>query len=217
MTNEEAVKYTEQCIDRMRDCIDRHQEKGFPVGEMQETLEYYECVLAALKCEKKPTGEPLTLNQLREMGGKPYWHVGLQTDSPEPHWKILDPFVARCPEDYGYSKRWLAYAYPPAHIDREAWEPCGDCERKSCDNCRYSEYLSYLEPCKSCENAREWKPIQNFCGECGRPLTPDAWAELEKRLRGVRAWADPEDISAITSGASDVSEEHFVESPETAL
>lgn len=127
---------------------------------------------------------PLTLNQLREMGGQPYWHVGLQKDSPEAHWKILDPFVARCPEDYGYGKRWLAYAYQPAHIDREAWEPCGECERKSCDNCRYSEYLSYLEPCKSCENASKWKPMQNFCGECGRPLTPEAWAMLEKRLRG---------------------------------
>lgn len=85
-------------------------------------------------------------------------------------------------KDYG--KTWLAYAYQPAHIDREAWEPCGECERKSCDNCRYSEYLSYLEPCKSCENASKWKPMQNFCGECGRPLTPEAWAMLEKRLRG---------------------------------
>lgn len=26
--------------------------------------------------------------------------------------------------------------------------------------------------------------MQNFCGECGRPLTPEAWAMLEKRLRG---------------------------------
>ena len=80
--------------------------------------------------------------QLREMGGQPYWHVGLQDDSPEPHWKILDTFVAKHPEDYGYGKRWLAYAYPPAHIDREAWEPCG------------------------------------------RPRTPEAFSELEKRLRG---------------------------------
>lgn len=72
--------------------------------------------------------------------------------------------------------------YHPDHIDREAWEPCGDCEKKSCDNCRYSEYLSYLEPCKSCENASDWKPMQNFCGECGRPLTEEAWAMLGKRL-----------------------------------
>ena len=24
----------------------------------------------------------------------------------------------------------------------------------------------------------------NYCPVCGRPLTPEAWAELEKRLRG---------------------------------
>lgn len=72
----------------------------------------------------------------------------------------------------------------PANIDREAWKPCGECEKRNCDNCLYSEYLSSIEPCKSCYNAKQWKPMQRFCGECGRPLTPEAWAELEKRLRG---------------------------------
>ena len=52
---------------------------------------------------------PLTLDELREMGGKPYWHVGLQEDSPPPHWNILDPIYACHIEDYGYGKRWLAY------------------------------------------------------------------------------------------------------------
>lgn len=83
-----------------------------------------------------------------------------------------------------YNKTWTAYAYPPAHIDRETWKSCSECEKKNCDNCKYSELLSNMEPCKSCYNAKEWKPIQNFCGECGRPLTPEAWADLEKRLRG---------------------------------
>lgn len=173
MTNEKAISVIENEIQiDVRFCTDEQVER------FQQAL--YKAIDAL---RWRPTGEPLTLEQLREMGGKPYWHVGLQTDSPDPHWKILDPFVARCPEDYGYGKRWLAYAYPPAHIDREAWEPCGDCEKKSCDDCRYSEYLSYLEPCKSCEGASEWKPMQNFCGECGRPLTPESWDMLEKRLR----------------------------------
>ena len=39
-----------------------------------------------------------------------------------------------------------AYAYPPAHIDREAWEPCELCEKQ-----------------RKVFN-------ENFCGECGRPL-----------------------------------------------
>lgn len=57
--------------------------------------------------------EPLTLEQLREMGGKPYWHVGLQEDSKAPHWVILDPFFAKHIENYGYGERWLAYRRPP--------------------------------------------------------------------------------------------------------
>ena len=73
---------------------------------------------------------------------------------------------------------------PPAHIDREAWQPCKECENKKCDNCRYSEYFSYMDPCRSCESASGWMPMHNFCPECGLPLTPDAWAMLEKRLRG---------------------------------
>ena len=58
-----------------------------------------------------PPNPPLTLEELREMGGKSYWHVGLQEDSPPPHWNVLDPFYAQHIEDYGYGKRWLAYRY----------------------------------------------------------------------------------------------------------
>ena len=58
-----------------------------------------------------PPNPPLTLDELREMGGKSYWHVGLQEDSPPPHWNVLDPFYAQHIEDYGYGKRWLAYRY----------------------------------------------------------------------------------------------------------
>ena len=56
---------------------------------------------------------PIPLDVLREMGGEPYYHVGLQADSQDPHWAILDSFVARHPEDYGYGKRWLAYRSKP--------------------------------------------------------------------------------------------------------
>lgn len=57
--------------------------------------------------------DPLTLEELREMGGEPYCHVGLQDDSPPPHWSILDPCFAWHIEDYGYGKRWLAYRRKP--------------------------------------------------------------------------------------------------------
>lgn len=85
---------------------------------------------------------PLTLEQLRGMGGQPYWHVGLQEDSHKPHWKILDPFVSKHPEDYGYGKRWLAYAYPPANIEREAWVSVDDRLPEA-----PGEYLVVYHPC----------------------------------------------------------------------
>ena len=122
---------------------------------------------------------PLTPDQLREMDGKPYWHIGLQTDSPEPHWKILDPFVARCPEDYGYGKGWLAYAYSPSPIDREAWKPCVVCGKA--DGCITASYCTE-DPQGLTITNHNVKSV--FCPKCGRPLTEEAWAELEKRLRG---------------------------------
>lgn len=60
-----------------------------------------------------PPNEPLTIEQLREMGGQPYWHVGLREESPPPHWNILDPFYAKHIEDYRYGENWLAYRRPP--------------------------------------------------------------------------------------------------------
>lgn len=59
-----------------------------------------------------PPNEPLTLEELREMGGQPYWHVGLREESPPPHWNILDPFYAKHIEDYKYGENWLAYRRP---------------------------------------------------------------------------------------------------------
>lgn len=62
---------------------------------------------------RQKSSAPLTLEEMRGMGGKPYWHVGLQEDSPPPHWSVLDPFYAPRIQDYGYGKRWLAYRHEP--------------------------------------------------------------------------------------------------------
>lgn len=59
-----------------------------------------------------PPNEPLTLEELREMGGQPYWHVGLREESLPPHWNILDLFCAKHIEDYKYGENWLAYRRP---------------------------------------------------------------------------------------------------------
>lgn len=70
--------------------------------------------IAEKLCRKaKDENPPLTLEELREMGGEPYWHVGLQEDSAPPHWSILDPFFAKHIENYCYGERWLAYRRRP--------------------------------------------------------------------------------------------------------
>ena len=61
----------------------------------------------------EPTdAQPLSLEQMREMAHKPYWHVGLREESAPPHWSILDPLLAYHPEDYESGKDWIAYARP---------------------------------------------------------------------------------------------------------
>ena len=77
-------------------------------------------------------GEPLTLEQLREMDGQPVWVKVLDARfNEENQWAI-------CNAEYqmvtlkdgfklffcGYESNWLAYAYHPTHIDQKAWEPC---------------------------------------------------------------------------------------------
>jgi len=55
------------------------------------------------------SNEPYAVDELKQIAGKPYYHVGLQKDSPPPHWQILDKEVAKRPTDYFYGKYWLAY------------------------------------------------------------------------------------------------------------
>lgn len=88
-------------------------------------------------------------------------------------------------KDYG--KTWLAYAYQTAHIDREAWtaewrELHGD-KMVGLDDCGDDVYRHYhYSVCTSCGKGSAVKP--NFCPVCGKAMTPEAWAMLEKRLRG---------------------------------
>ena len=92
--------------------IDGREESGLHVDRLaayEETGVEPEEIAALIS----PPNDPLTLDELRKMGGEPYWHVGLQKDSFPPHWNILDPIYAMHIEDYGYGKRWLAYRRNP--------------------------------------------------------------------------------------------------------
>lgn len=144
------------------------------------------------------SGKPLTVEQLRQMNGSPVW-IEKQDNELENSWGIV---CLSCNQEYvmsfitvfqgyamlkvhfsEYGKTWLAYSYPPAHIDRSKWEACRKC--RSCWTCK-----SAIEPvraenskCFLCEDSSNYEPL-NFCPHCGRPLTEEAWAELERRLRG---------------------------------
>ena len=109
-----------------------------PVNEdvLQELLRK-----GVIETGKEQNGELLTLDQLREMDGKPVWIV----EWPKwGHWELSengeDYLAERDLELYGVTGEnpngygWLAYTYPPAHIDREAWKPCSVCDEfDTCD------------------------------------------------------------------------------------
>lgn len=147
---------------------------------------------------------PLTLEQLRGMDGQPVWIV----ESPDwGHWELSedaeDYLCDRDADLYGltypdpdgkaglHKLGWLAYAYPPAHIDREAWNrPCLFC----CEKSKGRKTLAFdsagdavtleIDGNKAAIESDSMGFIVEFCPKCGRPLTEEAWAELEKRLRG---------------------------------
>ena len=119
--------------------------------------------LSIRRAERKPNTPPEELRGLHEK----LEHLRTARAAVGEHWQ-------RGHDERGWMPR----------IDREKWEPCEECERRNCDNCKYDDLLPSFEPCKSCYNAKQWKPAQKFCPWCGRPLTDEAWAELERRLIG---------------------------------
>lgn len=213
MKNEEAIEFLSQYINDevyTKKCIDAHN-LAISALRLALTGDHFPDLTKMV---------PLTLEELRKMSGQPVWvkvigKTGIRCDGwCEVEIREKDTFayvwwpgsevedISKI-EDYG--KAWVCYAYPPAHIDREAWE-------KPCDMCRgkkalyqhtnttklfmntFGEAATLVTECMACPPYADccMKGISansafkiNFCPECGRPLTPEAWAELEKRM-GVR-------------------------------
>lgn len=154
-----------------------------------DLLEIMETCLEAVKGHGN---KPLTLEQLREMVEKPAY-LYIYDTALNSGWEIIKSVT----EDKIIFRGWNTvyvpisslgkcfdlYAYPPAHIDREAWEPC-----KLCGGAKYVYgHASAVVP--SGDKGQIETEVEgdfDYCPECGRPLTDEAWAELEKRLSGVR-------------------------------
>lgn len=157
----------------------------------KEDIDALEFALTALRSMPE-AGEPLSLEQLKQMVGKPVWIERIEAPY-DGKWFIVNYADTENPDktlytDSGvtyseYGKYFIAYPYPPAHIDRSEWEGCRKC--RSCWTCK-----SAIEPvraenskCFLCEDLSNYEPL-NFCSHCGRPLTEEAWAELEKCIGG---------------------------------
>jgi hypothetical protein len=128
-------------------------------------------------------GEPLTLEQLRGM------------DKPTPVWMEADKktiegwggYWCLCQRGHILTPGMVSmyadkmdgatfYSYPPAHIDLEKWtaewvdNDQGEGMMCKCSKCGYP--VSYF-----------WGKTE-FCPGCGRAMTPEALAELERRCLG---------------------------------
>lgn len=195
MTNEEAIKHIITWF---------YAAPDVPPMQVAQALELAVDALRAggkdMNVPTMPAGQPLTLEQLRGMDGQPVWIM----ESPDwGHWELSedaeDYIAGRDTFLYGstypdhdckggvHQLRWIAYAYPPAHIDREAWEPCGRCRPVENELDRFSGHEFLIDGAEiyfyDSEDGWEGEEIR-FCPWCGRPLTEEAWAELEKRVRG---------------------------------
>lgn len=131
-------------------------------------------------------GKPLTLDQLREMDGQPVWIEDVNrwrfVSIPEAEQFKNTPFVLFRKEDVQFEwqiedSELTVYSYPPAHIDRSEWTA-----EWIYDDCEFN-----LPKCSACgcrSKDATYGHKNNFCPKCGRAMTEEAWAELERRLRG---------------------------------
>lgn len=78
---------------------------------------------------------------------------------------------------------YAGFSSNTANIDREAWEPCEWCG--DLGDSRYKLYAGFCMQKAADDIFEEETEKLNHCPKCGRPLTEEAWAELENRLRGT--------------------------------
>ena len=149
-------------------------------------------------CNNIATGELLTLDQLRKMDNKPVWVVPQKSEHDYCGWCVVS--VSKYGDEHSsaeipgveywdwkfesYGKTWIAYAYPPVNIDREAF--CGSWEGEA-DGYADGELVYDMWRCAGCGHVEETDDpdlLPDFCPVCGLAMTEKARKILEKRLRG---------------------------------
>ena len=153
------------------------------------TDETVDTLLSAMRTEL--SGETLTLEQLREMDGKPaYWPEdkswGIISVDKTGRWSGIPFFRGRWQGvnfEYNIEARGMeVYAYPPDHIDREAL----GCPYCTPDADGYVRKFGAFSIHDGMLETGHCKPQEiKYCPHCSRQLTEEAWAELENRM-GVR-------------------------------
>lgn len=135
--------------------------------------------------------KPLTLEELRDMPGKPVW---IERNDP-PHdgkWDLVDYADTEHPDKTLYTKSgvtyseygkyFTAYAYEPPRLDRSAWEPCGACKTE-----KIIIHVPAFKAMAVCNQHMDHGAFDltlhlNFCPYCGRPMTDAAWDMWERRF-----------------------------------
>lgn len=187
MTNEEAIKQITMWL---------YAAPDVPPMQVVQALELAVNALRAGGKDKDvptmPAGQPLTLEQLRGMDGQPVWVETIPSflsGNKKCEWVIVswnyEGAISTSRKTWlrydRYGETWLAYTYKPVHIDREAWEPCELCGTLNDEiMCQFSKKTEYDQSTTSRYTRAR------FCPNCCRPLTEEAWAELEKRVMGVK-------------------------------
>lgn len=71
----------------------------------------------------------------------------------------------------------------PTKLDMGRWEGCRFCETVSCEICvNKGDYINCEDG--ECYGNCDYFEIARFCRRCGKPLTDEACAELERRTNG---------------------------------
>lgn len=130
MKIEEVIKQLESIADHTERML------GDPDADeiWEKDIEALKFAITAL-CSMPEAGEPLSLEQLKQMDGKPVWVVCLKKVKyidPPIGWRILEKSISgsfgvwngeNCLSQRSYGSDWLAYSYPPA---QQRWIPVSE-------------------------------------------------------------------------------------------